>query len=63
MWSFNDLKEIENTTSKRYKLAISESIPDGFTQGFCKGFRQLKPLFQNTKAVPIGLIALQTASR
>ncbi|MCJ1470105.1 hypothetical protein MMC07_008750 [Pseudocyphellaria aurata] len=36
MWSLDNLKEMEDTSSERYKLTISRGIPDGLARGFCK---------------------------
>ena len=62
IWSFDNLKEMEDTTSERYKLAISWSIPNGLAQRFCKDLRRFKPEFWNTAAASVGLMALRTAS-
>lgn len=63
MWSLDDLKEMEDTASERYKLAISQGIPDGLARGFRKDLRRFKPVFRNTTAASAGLMALQTSGR
>ena len=63
MWSLDNLKEMEDTTSEKYKLAISRGIPDGLARGFRKDLRRFKPVFRNTEAASVGLMALRTAGR
>lgn len=50
-WRIKDLKQINNRTSKQYKLAIEKRIPDGTARGFLADFVVFKPHWRRIRTL------------
>jgi hypothetical protein len=55
MWTFDDLKKMQDLTSAIYKLAISKGIPGGLARGFRTDITTFKPQWRSSE----NLVALR----
>ena len=49
MWTIEDLKKMEDSTTELYRLAVTNNIPDGLARGFRRDLAIFKPEYRATR--------------